>query len=400
MFCFYCGKKINDDEVFCPFCGKKIECVEDNDNFLEQEDLGSESGTGTETIPTDADGVDDIDGLFYNNHYVSWDEVETQQLNESEYNEPNTDEKSTQNEGKKRNIKPTTVVIIILSVAVAVGLGIGAYMLFANNDSEVDLESLIYGPQYYGYDGFGELDNELWMDEEKRDAFLGTIDDEQKRSAIKGFLLTVKYHADKTEKLSNGDIIIINAEYDKDMAKDLELQVTGRSFDVEVEGLEEGEDIAYMSGLYDEYADDFLFPGSDQRNITEDEVYDIVWNDEDNIQRGINEIYARHGLVFNDSYYSKLFGGFEWYTPVYSTKQFKNSWFNKYENANINLLSGFREKVNCSVCGKIIYKYRAITEEGQYYCDSCYDEYLNEQLQYNNGFEYDEYYDEYEEETY
>ena len=352
MFCRYCGKEIDNDQVYCPFCGKQVK-----KNAKKSENEKTEA-------PSD-------DARFVNEQY----------------------EKKKRREERpaaaKKKLKGSTIAIIVLSVLVAAGIGIGAFVMFGNSGGdtvEVDLESLIYETSAVGYDGYGEMDEEMFVDEQKMDAFLGTIEDEQLRSAVKGVLLTVKYHPDKYIDLSNGDRVRITADYDREMAAAVEMTVKNESFEYTVEGLEEGEDIAYDPETCDQYSEDFLFPDSDEKELSNEWIYDEVEEDnEDLIQRGINEIYARHGVIFEDSYYKEFYEKCVWYEPVYTQDEFKTSWFNKYENANIKKLTDYRtnirkqkaeenEEVNCFICNKTLKKKDAIEYNGTYYCEDCFDE--------------------------
>ena len=106
----------------------------------------------------------------------------------------------------------------------------------------------------------------------------------------------------------------------------------------EVEEQDTGE--AYDPGSYDGYEDDFIIPGSDERFIYDEDVADL--SDEDT-QMAINEIYARHGRIFQDEPYASHFDSCEWYEPTYTADEFDESWFNDYEKENIKVLAAHRE---------------------------------------------------------
>lgn len=53
-----------------------------------------------------------------------------------------------------------------------------------------------------------------------------------------------------------------------------------------------------------------------------------------------NEIYARHGYIFKNEDLNNYFKGQIWYEPSVSPENFKDSLFNKNEQANLKLLSG------------------------------------------------------------
>lgn len=341
MFCRYCGKEIDDDQLFCPFCGEKVK----------KSKSAATAKTSAEKKPESKPSKEQTgDRRRFVNEQFEKDQKREKKPAET-----------------KKTIKGSTIAIIILSVLLAIGLGTGAYFMFGHSGDKtgdqtedvmgeqagevteeqmsVDLKSLMYGTGASGYSGYGELDEDLFIDEQKMDAYLGTIKDEVTRSAVKGVLLTVKYHPDRHEKLSNGDVVTITAEYDKAMAEDIKLQVQNESFEYMIDGLEEGEDIAYDPETCDQYADDFIFTGSDDRNLSEEDFEYTLGFDEDLIQRGINEIYARHGMIFEDSFYKKFYEKCSWYTPVYTQKEFKSAWLNKYENANLKALTEYRQQV-------------------------------------------------------
>ena len=55
-----------------------------------------------------------------------------------------------------------------------------------------------------------------------------------------------------------------------------------------------------------------------------------------------NEIYARHGYIFNDSDMNNYFRGMKWYTPSVKPADFSDSIFNEYEKANLELLKSLQ----------------------------------------------------------
>lgn len=53
-----------------------------------------------------------------------------------------------------------------------------------------------------------------------------------------------------------------------------------------------------------------------------------------------NEIYARHGYIFNNDDLNHYFMGQLWYEPTVNSDQFDQSVFNDYEKTNLKLLAG------------------------------------------------------------
>ena len=85
--------------------------------------------------------------------------------------------------------------------------------------------------------------------------------------------------------------------------------------------------------------DYYVFPDSDKRYLTEEDVHEM---DASYVRLGLNEIYARHGRKFNDTELQKYFSSQAWYTPEYTPDEFsaiEGSVFNEYEKANVEFLA-------------------------------------------------------------
>lgn len=106
------------------------------------------------------------------------------------------------------------------------------------------------------------------------------------------------------------------------------------------EAEEQDKDEAYNPGSYDDYEEDFIIPGSDERYIYDEEIAELSVKD---TQMAIKEIYARHGCIFKDEPYASHFDSCEWYEPTYTADEFEESWFNDYEKDNIKVLKVHRE---------------------------------------------------------
>lgn len=89
----------------------------------------------------------------------------------------------------------------------------------------------------------------------------------------------------------------------------------------------------------DSMGDYFVFPDSDKRYPTEEDVHEM---DASYVRLGLNEIYARHGRKFNDTELQNYFSSQAWYTPEYTPDEFsaiEGSVFNEYEKANVEFLA-------------------------------------------------------------
>lgn len=93
----------------------------------------------------------------------------------------------------------------------------------------------------------------------------------------------------------------------------------------------------------DNYGD--IFPESDREYLTRDDVYGM---DKETIRLGLNEVYARHGRMFNDKALQAYFNNKSWYVPVYTPDEFsaiENNVFNEYEKANVRFLAEIKDSM-------------------------------------------------------
>lgn len=83
---------------------------------------------------------------------------------------------------------------------------------------------------------------------------------------------------------------------------------------------------------------EYIFPDSDSRYLSEEEVRNL---DADGLRLARNEIFARHGYIFNDEGLSQYFNSTSWYRGTVPSGQFQaDRVFNDFEKANIDLING------------------------------------------------------------
>lgn len=82
---------------------------------------------------------------------------------------------------------------------------------------------------------------------------------------------------------------------------------------------------------------DYIFPDSDTRILEE---ADIEGLSAEEINIGKNEIYARHGRIFNKQLYKDYFNSKDWYKGTIAPENDGQieAKLNKYENANLQFL--------------------------------------------------------------
>ena len=95
--------------------------------------------------------------------------------------------------------------------------------------------------------------------------------------------------------------------------------------------------VGYDSQEVETNEEEYIFARSDQEYLSEQ---DIAGKSKETIQQAINEIYARHGRVFQKSDVAAYFAAKSWYHPVQGkTDDQIIAEFNSYEKANVDFLA-------------------------------------------------------------
>ena len=85
---------------------------------------------------------------------------------------------------------------------------------------------------------------------------------------------------------------------------------------------------------------DYLFD-SDTQYITENF---LNTQSQSQVRLILNEIYARHGYIFNDKKYSEYFSSKSWYNPKYDSSEKVEQYFNDIERSNRNTIVNYEIK--------------------------------------------------------
>ena len=120
------------------------------------------------------------------------------------------------------------------------------------------------------------------------------------------------------------------------------MELNGVIGDAQTEANYQSEDIETESNnsIFDKNG--FIFPNSDVRYLTEEEVYALRNSEEYDFQTLLgyarNELYARHGFAFNENkQYYPFYMQYEWYRNM-EHSIISDSVFNEYELANRDLI--------------------------------------------------------------
>ena len=86
---------------------------------------------------------------------------------------------------------------------------------------------------------------------------------------------------------------------------------------------------------------DYILPGSDSRYLSRSDLEGFTAED---CRLARNEIYARHGRMFQDEALQNYFNSFDWYHPSISPDDFDESMLNDYEAANRDLIVAYESE--------------------------------------------------------
>lgn len=86
----------------------------------------------------------------------------------------------------------------------------------------------------------------------------------------------------------------------------------------------------------------YIIPDAEKRYLTRD---DLKGWDADTLRLARNEIYARHGYIFEDSSLLEYFKKQSWYNPTVKKADFKESVFNDYEIKNVYFIKDLENEL-------------------------------------------------------
>ena len=81
---------------------------------------------------------------------------------------------------------------------------------------------------------------------------------------------------------------------------------------------------------------EYILPESDTRYVEQDEIDQLTKNE---VRLAINEIYARHGRIFENSELREYFESKDWYDGTIEPEDFDEDVLNQYEKSNVKLLA-------------------------------------------------------------
>ena len=89
-------------------------------------------------------------------------------------------------------------------------------------------------------------------------------------------------------------------------------------------------------------SEDYIIQDSDKRYLSKEDLENFS---KDELRLARNEIYARHGRIFEDEWLKEYFNSKYWYEGTVSGEDFQDDVFNDYENQNLILITEYEKEV-------------------------------------------------------
>lgn len=144
----------------------------------------------------------------------------------------------------------------------------------------------------------------------------------------------VYYMVSDTSTFTEDEEKIMEIEDKETNARDaIIMKITGQGED------DPGEDSGELEEQDSSADGDYILEDSDSRYIGKEEIEDFSDTD---LRLAKNEIYARHGRIFDSADLKDYFESKSWYKGTVEPSDFDENVLNKYEKANIDLISGMK----------------------------------------------------------
>lgn len=314
--CPYCGSELEEDSKFCVFCGAKTD--------------GTEPTKPQITVPKP--------------------QTTTGQSNQPRYEKrPDTDTKGVWAIG--------AAIILAAIIAIAcLGMGMDGtedddvaedgYLTDELSDDDKDFAWLNEDFDDYLGNWVAYLDNgkpiyfKIWKDTGK---YWFSMDASTSSRAL--YAETILDDIDEDIGIATGEtddeytyLYAWITFYDGDLTVSTDMLDKGLQYSLDFDALE-----CQPWTATDEAAlNEFIFPYSDFENLKK---LDIEGLSKEELKIARNEIYARHGRMFQDKSLQAYFNSCSWYTPSIAPEDFKESMLNEVEIANRDLIVSYEKEM-------------------------------------------------------
>lgn len=361
MFCFECGKEIDDSSQFCPFCGSPIPTAVDGvyTNQAVNEGWGNPTpqppatamqpqATGVAQVPVGSNRPKGNNALkvaaaicavsliglgavivprILDNKTVEEDEAQvTTTVAKDETTKEEVDTPHTESVAVVAD-EPETLTLAVSSIDIS-------------NYPEVKVEFTAKGEDGSAYSDIKRADVSVKESDGSGSEHAGAVSSlEDKGGGSYVVTYTSGSGAAANEKISLSVACSRSREFEGSADGSYKLPEPEPEPEPEpqVIYIEKEPDPTPSPSVTTGY----ILPESNTRYYSASE---LSWMSKDQLELARNEIYARHGRGFNTDYIQAYFNNCSWYTRLYSPEEFdamlanNPGIFNDYEYANVDLL--------------------------------------------------------------
>lgn len=314
MFCGNCGKNLQDGERFCPYCGTPVELDhgEHDDNYGVRQTTKSDSDY--QEIGADY-GSDVTTGMGYGyrqNAPDGYSGYQPEQMNnmsskfptETPPTVPKRDrfEEEWEREEKKEKITFIILGVVIVVLVIAIVFGVVALVRSGEDQSTGNVAKL------------NEEMKEEMEQSQNREAAFEEFEEELEEEAISEEEtpeITQEATPEPTQEVTPEPTIVVTPEP--------------------------------TQAAVQEKSNDYIISDSSTRYLTNSDLSNLSeWE----IRVARNEIYARHGRIFDTKELAEYFEGKSWYNPTIPADQFSNSYLNTIEKENLKFILNYEKAHN------------------------------------------------------
>lgn len=330
MFCKYCGKQIEDESIFCPYCGQKLT----DDEVAEEKEVSQKQ---QESIKQ-TEEKEEPQKQQEQTKVIEEKPIETVE----EKSESKTETVSLKPQAQKAPMgKKQVAIFSVFGAVILLAIIIACVAIFAKKtvDPFEDMTPVYYGYNDYGYfnlvnskeiDGEYSLDatehyNFIALENESemlyRDMFGSSGSKEEDLSkayaffvdGVNSIVVNADYAGKSQGQLSNGDVVVITLDYDKDLFDRAGYKLSKTSMEYTVEGLQElsaADLFANVEVAWVNNYGDYYIQIKENENLPVDySLYEIgeVNNGTVTVSLPAEQIANMYGLKPTDGKYSKDF---------------------------------------------------------------------------------------------
>lgn len=351
MKCFSCGKTVSDGARFCPYCGVDLETVnsdrepynssteneiDEDNNTIENGDVSNPKDNAIEDY---SNGYSEVPGQNSNSETRVFDRVES--TYEAPYAPMDIDENGNE---KTKNHKNLFIAIIVIGAILITAMIIFAAVVFGGSCSDgesipTQTSSVIEPTAPTTVDSIPvEVPYLIGLTQEDAESQLEQLGLEVRISEQPSNLVEQGYVISQSPEaggsIHRGTTVMLYISTGSDYTVSEPQIVTQPSTQAQTEPETSAETEPSDSSNDDEIST-YIIPDSSERYL---DYPDLEGIDGFELELARNEIYARHGRLFDTEEIQEYFDRCTWYNGIIAPEDFDESVLNRYERANIDFI--------------------------------------------------------------